>query len=250
MKALFLLYFIYGRKSGVKKMNKEGFKYRKLSTRVAEYLKRQIFLGNYQGGDHILEKEIADELDVSRAPVREAIQNLEKRGLLKTIPRRGSFVESFAEEDIKEIFEIRIMLEGRVLDTLINEDLLSEEDYVQLEKIIDDMVEIVRQNLNEREKIVELNEADIAFHKYLWRKSERELTRDLLDRIYNQLKLAMIVDTKMEDDLESSARDHQEIISALKNRDSEAAQKALIDHIVSFKKELMEKYKFEFDFNF
>lgn len=239
-------YFHSSEKRG-EKMNEKNFRYRKLSTRVAEYLKRQIFLGNYQGGDHIPEKEIADELDVSRAPVREAIQNLEKRGLLKTIPRRGSFVESFAEEDIKEIFEIRIMLEGRVLDTLIDKALLSEEDFMKLEGFIDDMVDIVNQDIKEREKVVELNEADINFHKYLWKKSKRELTRNLLDRIYNQLKLAMIVDTRLEDDLESSARDHHKIITALKNKDSEAAQKALIDHIVSFKRELMEQYKFEFD---
>ncbi len=116
---------------GDKFMNKQ-FKHQSLSDKVAEYLKREIFLENYQGGDHILEAKVAKELDVSRAPVREAIKELEKEGLIETIPRKGSFVASFNKEDIKEVFEIRVLLESRMMEIIIENDLLKEEDFAIL----------------------------------------------------------------------------------------------------------------------
>ena len=217
------------------------FKYQSLSNKVAEYLKQEIFLENYRGGDHILEAKVAKELDVSRAPVREAIKELEKEGLIETIPRKGSFVASFNEEDIKEVFEIRVILEGRMMEIIIENDLLKEEDFIYLEKLIEEMLEVVNKDLSEDEKVVELNEKDMAFHKYLWEKTNRKFTQRILKMIHNQLKLAMIIDARKEDSLEESARDHYEIIKNLKRKDLGKLRQALIDHIVSYNESLMSR---------
>ncbi len=217
------------------------FKYQSLSNKVAEYLKQEIFLENYRGGDHILEAKVAKELDVSRAPVREAIKELEKEGLIETIPRKGSFVASFNEEDIKEVFEIRVILEGRMMEIIIENDLLKEEDFIYLEKLIEEMLEVVKKDISEDEKVVELNEKDMAFHKYLWEKTNRKFTQRILKMIHNQLKLAMIIDARKEDSLEESARDHYEIIKNLKRKDLGKLRQALIDHIVSYNESLMSR---------
>ncbi|MFN2363548.1 MAG: GntR family transcriptional regulator [Halarsenatibacteraceae bacterium] len=217
------------------------FKYQSLSNKVAEYLKQEIFLENYRGGDHILEAKVAKELDVSRAPVREAIKELEKEGLIETIPRKGSFVASFNEEDIKEVFEIRVILEGRMMEIILEEDLLNEKDFNYLEKLIEEMLEVVNKDIPEDEKVVELNEKDMAFHKYLWEKTNRKFTQRILKMIHNQLKLAMIIDARKEDSLEESARDHYEIIRNLKRKDLGKLRQALIDHIVSYNESLMSR---------
>ncbi|MBF8436467.1 GntR family transcriptional regulator [Halanaerobiaceae bacterium Z-7014] len=221
-------------------MNKQ-FKHQSLSDKVAEHLKREIFLENYQGGDHILEAKVAKELDVSRAPVREAIKELEKEGLIETIPRKGSFVASFNEEDIREVFEIRIILESRMMEIIINNDLLNEEDFNHLENLIEEMLVIVKKEIPEDEKVVELNEKDIAFHKYLWEKTNRKFTQRILKMIHNQLKLAMIIDARKEDSLEESAREHYSILENLKNKDLSGLQQSLIDHIVSYNEKLMSR---------
>jgi len=221
-------------------MNKQ-FKHQSLSDKVAEYLKREIFLENYQGGDHILEAKVAKELDVSRAPVREAIKELEKEGLIETIPRKGSFVASFNKEDIKEVFEIRVLLESRMMEIIIENDLLKEEDFCHLENLVEEMLLIVKEEIPEDEKAVELNEKDIAFHKYLWGKTNRKFTQRILKIIHNQLKLAMIIDARKEDSLEASAREHYLIIENLRNKDLEKVQKSLIDHIVSYNESLMSR---------
>lgn len=215
--------------------------YQSLSNKVAEYLKRQIFLENYQGGDHILEAKVAKKLDVSRAPVREAIKELEKEGLIETIPRKGSFVASFNEEDIKEVFEIRVILEGRMMEIIIENDLLTEDDFKYLEKLIEEMLIIVDKDIPEDEKVVELNEKDMAFHKFLWEKTNRKFTQRILKMIHNQLKLAMIIDARKEDSLAKSARDHYEIINNLREKDLKKLRQALIDHIVSYNERLMSR---------
>lgn len=212
-----------------------------LSSKVADYLKREIFLENYQGGDHILETKVAEELNVSRAPVREAIKELEKEGLIKTVPRKGSFVVRFEEQDIKEVFEIRVMLEGRILEVIVENDLLDEEDYSNLENMIEEMLVVVNKEIPEDEKAVELNDKDIAFHEYLWDKSNRKLTKRILKMIYNQLKLAMIIDVRKEDSLEESAREHYDIVENLRQKDLKALKQSLIDHIVSYNEELMSR---------
>lgn len=217
------------------------FKHQSLSNKVAEYLKREIFLENYQGGDHILEAKVAKELDVSRAPVREAIKELEKEGLIETIPRKGSFVASFDEEDIKEVFEIRVILEGRMMEIIIENDLLKEEDFKYLEDLVEEMLVIVAKDIPEDEKVVELNEKDIAFHKFLWEKTNRKFTQRILKMIHNQLKLAMIIDARKEESLEESAREHYSIIKNLKEKNLSGLQQSLIDHIVSYNEKLMSR---------
>lgn len=215
------------------------FNHQSLSDKVAEYLKREIFLENYQGGDRILETQVAKELDVSRAPVREAIKELESAGLVETIPRKGSFVISFEDNDIKEIFEIRVLLEGRMMEIIIHDDLLDDKDFDNLENLIKEMLLIVNKDMPKNEKVVELNDKDISFHKYLWDKTDRKFTQRILKVIYNQLKLAMIIDSRKENSLEESVKEHYKIIKNLKEKNIKKIRKSLIDHIVSYNESLM-----------
>ncbi|HZH92486.1 MAG TPA: GntR family transcriptional regulator, partial [Tissierellaceae bacterium] len=113
-----------------------------LSKIVVDYIKESILSGLYKEGDHILETEVANTLGISRAPVREAIKELEKEGIVQTLPRRGTFVTKFSLEDIKEVFEIRMLLENNIFKILIYENKLSDEDFINLEKLVIQMERI------------------------------------------------------------------------------------------------------------
>lgn len=203
-----------------------------LSNKVIEYLKKQILMGEYSSGDHISEPKIAKKLEVSRAPVREAILYLERQGIIKCIPRRGSFVVEFNEKDIKEIYEIRIILEEKVLETLIVERLLTTKDYSSLEDLAKEMLDIsTNDNLPLKEKMFLFMEKDIKFHKHLWKKSKRRLSYRILKNNYFQLQLAMVHDYHLDPDLESTAKNHFAILENLKNRDLKGCREALIEHI-------------------
>lgn len=216
-------------------MNKNVKKYmtrhKNLSEIIVDYIKDSILSGDYKQGDHILETEVAKTLGTSRAPVREAIKELEKEGVVEIVPRRGTYVSKFSLEDIREIFEIRMLLENNIFKILISEDKLTEEDYNKLEKLVEEMIAIANSSEDKKEKALQINYKDIEFHRYLWKKSGSQRRVNILEGIFLQLRIAMLYDTDKTGDLNKTATDHYEIINALKSKDYENCKKALKEHI-------------------
>ena len=94
----------------------------------------QDFCGDsYRKGDQIVERDIAEELNVSRSPVREALKELEHQGIVVAKPRVGWFVAKHTEKELREIMEVRTMLELRVFEDLITGDRLDKEDFALLD---------------------------------------------------------------------------------------------------------------------
>ena len=83
-----------------------------LSSRVFHAIREDILNGKYQANEELKEKSIGEEMGVSRTPVREALRQLELEGLVHIIPNKGAFVENVTLKDIKDIYEIRSLLEG------------------------------------------------------------------------------------------------------------------------------------------
>jgi DNA-binding GntR family transcriptional regulator len=81
---------------------------------VYDHLKRRIITNALKPGDPLNEGNISKELKISKTPVREALQQLEKKGLVENIPGKGAFVSRFSFQDIRELFEIREILECEV----------------------------------------------------------------------------------------------------------------------------------------
>ncbi len=201
---------------------------------VAEYIKNKILIEEIKPGAHILETQIADELGISRAPVREGLRQLQSQGLISFIPRRGNFVKTFTDEDIKEIFDIRLSLENDILKILIEEKKLTSYDYSELEKMINQMAEIAEETSKPyTERLININRMDINLHKYLWKASESERRVALLCDLYCQLQVAMIYDTKYTNNLLMTATDHFRILNGLKAYDLELTKDELRKHIIS-----------------
>lgn len=86
--------------------------YKPLGEVVFEYLRNAILGGELKPGERLMEVTIADQLGVSRTPVREAIRKLEKENFVIMIPRKGAYVADLTKKDILEVLEIRKELEG------------------------------------------------------------------------------------------------------------------------------------------
>ena len=95
-----------------KPANKEMIRPIGLGAQVAETLMLAILEGEYKGGDQLVELELQESFGVSRSPLREAFRELEKKGLVEIIPRRGTFVKKTTRRDIEENFPMRAALEG------------------------------------------------------------------------------------------------------------------------------------------
>ncbi|MEY8416774.1 DNA-binding transcriptional regulator, GntR family [Tissierella praeacuta DSM 18095] len=216
-----------------------------LSGIVANYIKEAILAGEYKGGDHILETEVATVLGISRAPVREAIRELENEGIVTTIPRKGTYVTKFNTEDIKEVFDIRLLLENNIIKILIYNNKLTEDDFINLENIIKEMINIVESEGDEVSKSILLNMKDMEFHRYLWEKSGSQRRVKILEGIFFQLRMAMLYDTNETGDLLVTATEHYNIIEALKSKDIDKCKKALKEHIISYKEGKFNNLGFE-----
>lgn len=193
-----------------------------ITSKVVDYLRNQILVSKaYRKGDKIVESEIAERLDISRAPVREALRRLESQGLVTSVPRRGTFVSDLSEAAIEEIYDLRYLLEGCIYETLVQKELLHEQDYEHLAGIIEEMVDVARSDMVWDEKVLAFFRKDIEFHRYTWMKAERPRTRKILTDLYLQLELGMLDDLSHEKNLEETARNHYKILQFLKEGNTE-----------------------------
>lgn len=96
-----------------------------IAVKAYDFLKERIVGGSYIPGDKISEQFIADHLNVSRSPVREAIRRLADEGLVDYYPNRGAFVKKYTESDIKDNIEVRLMMEKYAISH-IDQKLLKE----------------------------------------------------------------------------------------------------------------------------
>jgi len=83
-----------------------------LGEKVSQILTDAILEGILKQGDQLVEAELQKQFGISRSPLREAFRDLEKRGLVVIVPRKGTFVKAITEKDIRENFPVRATLEG------------------------------------------------------------------------------------------------------------------------------------------
>ncbi|WP_112324045.1 GntR family transcriptional regulator [Oceanibium sediminis] len=89
-----------------------GESHASLNERVRDAIKQAIIAGEYKPGDRLVEGRLADRFGVSRNPVREALKTLDTEGIVEIIPRRGAFVTALDDDEVREIVELRAVLEG------------------------------------------------------------------------------------------------------------------------------------------
>jgi DNA-binding GntR family transcriptional regulator len=202
---------------------------------AVNYLTKKILTGDYKPNEKINEVQVANELGISRAPIREGIKELSSQGLVTQIPRKGTYVVELTEKDIQEIYQIRLSLESCIIDKIVNGNKLKEKDFKFLEDKIELMEEIAHSDDDFNAKKIKINREDIKFHKYIWEKADSPRRLGILFDLHLQLQMAMLFDTEMTGDLKNTAETHKDIVKYLRAGDAENAKAALIDHIEMYK---------------
>jgi DNA-binding GntR family transcriptional regulator len=196
-----------------------------LGQHVFENLKQAIIRGDVAPGDRLVESQIAEVLDISRTPVREAIHKLEREGLLKKLPKGGFAVENLTREDIEETFGIRCALESYAARlAALNHQ---EEDL----KLLEDKVKEFEISLA-RDEMEELPRINTEFHNLFYALSRSpkliKLIGDLRDQIFRYRKILL----KMDNMAKTSNRDHRKMLAAIRQRDVAQVEKLVKEHIV------------------
>lgn len=182
--------------------------------------------GDLQPGELYSEAAISKQLNISRTPLRGAIQRLEKEGLVTRLPQRGFHVNEFGKEDIEELFTIRKAIEGYAVE--------------QLAKNIDDVgLRKFQQFLSEQEGYCEIDDfqpfidADRIFHEEM----VNFLDNKRLVEMYGDLRLSIALFARkrfrVTRQRDQSLAEHKEILAAIEKGDSTAAREAIYHHMDS-----------------
>lgn len=209
-----------------------GMEHPSLSDRIYQLVKERIIRHELQAGSRLMEQDIADNLGVSRTPVREAIGRLTAEGLVEAVPRRGVFVAAPSVSDIKDLYEVREALE--VLATRLAIPLLTDEDISALEQSLSDF-----QTALEDGEFLASFELDKAFHEKLVELSGNKKLVEMSRLIGGSIQVTRWIHCKDLQRHEVSLRDHRMIMDALVRRDAETACSLVRDHIARVKKDLL-----------
>ncbi|WP_233192404.1 GntR family transcriptional regulator [Sporosarcina sp. P26b] len=192
---------------------------------VYEQIKNAVFNGDISRDEMITETMLAESLNTSRTPVREAVSDLLNEGLLISVPRKGLRVRDVTQSEKEQILYLRLSIEREGLKKLLPQVTPSQVSY--LREIIDMQKETLLDN--NRIKFIEM---DQEFHRKIVNYSEQYLLEDILLNIYNLSRLvghkALAKDGRMEEVIE----EHLQIIDALENKDMILVQKCMEDHLL------------------
>lgn len=210
--------------------------YQPLRETVCESIRDAIQKGILEPGERLMEVQLADELGISRTPVREAIRKLEQEGYVIMMPRRGTYVADVSVRDVKEIFEIRSALES--LATGLAARRIEPEE---LEKLQDLLLEVQKHaKKNDIEKIVE---ADVAFHGLIYQVSRNERLVGIINNLREQLARFRTRSMSYPGRLEKTLDEHNEMFEAIADGDVSAARDAAERHMESAEKTLLKALK-------
>mgnify|MGYP001246047980 CR=1 FL=1 len=207
--------------------------FRVLSHHVADSLRRSILSGGYQPGERLIEQEIANQLAVSRAPVRDAIRLLAKEGLVTLVPHRGAVVSAISPELVVDAFSVRAVLEGMAARLAVSR--LTPADLRRLDEIVGEMEQTGREG-----DAMRLVEQDIEFHRVLTAACQRTVLLEALAAISNRTYL-LISATRYAYPLGQLAGLHAWILEAVHSGDPDRVEAAVRDHIAHGQHALLQR---------
>ena len=208
--------------------------YKPLRDVVFENLREAILEGNLKPGQRLMEVQLAEQLGVSRTPIREAIRKLELEGLVVMLPRKGAYVADVSLKDIIDVLEIRASLEG--LAASLAAERISEEDINKLEQIMQDF------NQGKDDFDVEtLLRKDVEFHECIFKATNNVRLHQLINSLWEQVYRFRVTYISDYESTKNIINEHQLILNAIKEGNRDLAKKYAQEHIQKAEQFMIDK---------
>lgn len=195
------------------------------SERVRELLRSEILTGVLRPGAIVLEPELAQRFEVSKTPVREALQMLMVEGLVAVLPRKGYMVRTLSFQDVREVMELRLILEPPLVAQAART--ATAEQLQQLREILD------RQFLETAELEDRLTAA-AEFHRVAVVASRNTRAAGLLDSLTAEISRLHHLMPVVRDHIfsEEEREAHEAILDAIASGDGAGAEKRMREHLI------------------
>lgn len=204
-----------------------GFKiqnYQPLRDVVFEHLRNSILNGELKPLERLMEVQLAEQLGVSRTPVREAIRKLELEGLVIMVARKGAYVADVSIKDILDVLEVRRVLDG--LSASLAAERMTDEELEKLELISYNFKRHV-----ENDDIEGMIEKDMQFHDLIIHSTRNPKLIQIAQSLQEQVQRFRITYFSEYSNTKELLMEHQAILEAIANRDAAMAQKVAQKHI-------------------
>lgn len=205
---------------------------------VFNTLRKAILTGELKPGERLMEIHLANQLGVSRTPIREAIRKLELEGLVIMIPRRGAEVAQITEKSLKDVLEVR-----RALDALCAElacDRITQEEKLQLKAACDEFEKATRTG-----DVTTIAGADVKLHDIIVKATGNRRLIQLINNLSEQMYRYRFEYIKEEDQHNNLVEEHRMIYDSIINNDKERAAKAAKLHIDNQEKSIIRQIRME-----
>ena len=200
---------------------------------VFEKIRRAIFSGELKKEDRLVESTIAENLGVSRTPVREALRQLESEGLVENLPRRGAVVVGIALEDAVEIYDIREALEGLMARKTCEN--IEEESIQELREILKNMEASI--DGEDYKSYLALHE---RYNDILLTNSKNKRLITMLRNIHEYLSSLRSITLYTKDRRAVAYYEHVEIVDALERRNGDLVEILAKNHVSKAKKAFLD----------
>lgn len=197
-----------------------------LRGRVFNQIREAILEGEYKPGDVLRESTIAQKMNVSRTPVREAIRQLELEGLVHSIPNKETIVSGITNEDVHDILMIRTRLEG--LAARYAAERITDKEIKEMEEVL-----ALTEFYVSREDINELKGLDHKFHEIMYKATDSKILNHVLSDFHDYIQNARKTSIATPGRAKRLLQEHHDIYEAIKQRDADQAEKLLNQHIAN-----------------
>lgn len=203
-----------------------------LSMSVFEELEEGILNGTIQPGENLTESKLSHDLGVSRTPVREALRMLEQKRLVEIIPNRGAIVLGISEKDLDDIYTIRMHIEG--LGSRWAASNITEEQITELREIVE-----LQEFYKAKQSLEHINQLDSQFHEKLYKYSNSSVLQHTLSDLHHMIQRYRAISFNSKGRTNIAIQEHREILEAIANHDSDAAERLTVLHISNAKENLL-----------
>jgi DNA-binding GntR family transcriptional regulator len=208
-----------------------------LGNQAYQGLKRIILERQILPGGKLNEGDLANALGISRTPIREAINRLEKEGLVQIVPQRGAYVVQFTEKDVYELFLIRENLEG--LAAYLAATKMNEKDLAKLTSFIEGFSE----PFDEKE-IRRYAREDFKFHQAVVQFSDAQRLINLIATLHDYIRIFRLTTMGVSGRMKISLEEHRDLLDAFRRKNAEEAEQKMRAHIRHVRNGVMENIGF------
>ena len=195
-----------------------------LRKQVEETLRKAILSGQYDVGERLKERELIENLGVSRTLLREALRQIEAEGLVTLVPNRGPVVSVLSYEDAEEIYEVRGILEAQACVGFV---LRASSDHVRrLQKIFADL-----KSAAEAGDVVRTLDLSSDFYDLILEGCDNKVLSSMLKLLHNRIVFLRRTSISDVDRLPETLDELTQMFNALCARDEAAASKASLHHV-------------------